>query len=103
MTDPESLTAGTDALWRRHLPLVRRRLDLLAAAGDSARAGILTEDARAEAQRAAHQLAGALDSYGRLGGSALARAAEQLLHDASPDGLADGLGDAVRQLRALVD
>jgi hypothetical protein len=35
--------------------------------------------------------------------SALARAAEQLLHDASPDGLADGLGDAVRQLRALVD
>jgi hypothetical protein len=95
--------ARTEALWRRHLPLVRERLELIASAGDKARAGTLTDGLRAQARQAAHQLAGVLDTYGRAGGSALAGAAEKLLADAPPGALADGLGKAVPQLRALVE
>lgn len=103
MTGPEQFSERTEALWRRHLPLVRERLDLIAAAADSASAGTLTEYARVGAQQAAHQLAGVLDSYGRTGGSALARTAEQLLREAAPDALAEGLGTMVRQIRAIVE
>lgn len=102
MTGGGQFGERTEALWRRHLPLVRQRLDTIAAAGDRADARALTPAVREEAREAAHQLAGVLDTYQRAGGSALARTAERLLRDAPPESLASGLGDVVRQLRALI-
>lgn len=82
MTD----NAVLDELWSRFGHIARTRVDVLAEAVSvlTARADEADEapEARALRDRASgecHKLVGALDSYGRKGGSALAARAEQLL------------------------
>ena len=57
------------ALWERFRPLVARRIDVLEAFANGA--PDVTAD---DAHREAHNLAGALGSYGRAAGSVTARA-----------------------------
>ena len=82
MTDASVL----DDLWARFGHIARRRVDVLQEAvtvlhahatdpEEAAHVGALRASARDEC----HKLVGALDSYGRTGGSALAARAEQLL------------------------
>lgn len=84
-------------LWERFRPLVRERIDLLAAfvAGDP---GLAREDAA----RAAHNLAGSLGSYGRTEAGLVARSIDQAFLTGTGD-RADELAPLVAELRTLVD
>jgi HPt (histidine-containing phosphotransfer) domain-containing protein len=93
MNDPQASEA-VEALWERFRPLVRSRIEVLErfAAGDG---GVKVEDAA----RAAHNLAGALGSYGRHEGSETARRIERALR--SDDTIRrDQLQEEVSRLKA---
>lgn len=90
MSGETDVAAITAALWERFRPLVRERLAVLRCWADG------EPVPRADAARAAHNLAGSLGSYGRAEGSALARRVDVALAGDEPD-------DAVRALvRELV-
>lgn len=95
-------------LWERFRPLAEHRIALIEAYVDGGRGPLLSEvptpwggDARAQARQAAHDLVGALGSYGRPDGSRLARDVEALLlGDALADHVPDR-GELDRLLTAL--
>jgi HPt (histidine-containing phosphotransfer) domain-containing protein len=93
MSDPQPAEAIA-ALWERFRPLVTSRIEILErfAAGDDS---VKVEDAA----RAAHNLAGALGSYGRHEGSETARRIERALR---PDTAIrpDRLQEEISRLRA---
>jgi HPt (histidine-containing phosphotransfer) domain-containing protein len=93
MNDPQASKA-VEALWERFRPLVSSRIEILErfAAGDD---GVKVEDA----VRAAHNLAGALGSYGRPEGSETARRIERVLR---PEATIrqDQLREEISRLRA---
>lgn len=106
MTDATVL----DDLWRRFGHIARSRVDLISDAADALRTFHAADPEpphvttlRTLAREECHKLVGALDSYGRTGGSALAGRAEQLL-TAPPEtpALAE-LDEVVRGLLALFD
>lgn len=76
-TDVAAITAQ---LWERFRPLVAERVQVLRSWADGDE-GVPREDAA----RAAHNLAGALGSYGRTEGSAVARRADVALAGDVPD------------------
>lgn len=82
-------------LWDRFRPLVRVRLDLLQAHVDGDPA--VPHD---EALRVAHNLAGALGSYGRPAGSVISRRIETALAGDRDDAT---LRDLLRQLRDVLE
>ena len=80
MSGETDVAAITAALWERFRPLVAERVQLLRSWADGDR-GV----ARADAARAAHNLAGSLGSYGRAHGSEAARRADVALAGDEPD------------------
>ena len=77
-------SALLQALWKRNLPVLQSRLDLLDEAAAAAVAGSLNEDLRREAAATAHMLAGSLGMFGYAEGTEIARNIEHLLESSEP-------------------
>lgn len=106
MTDNSVL----DDLWARFGHIARSRVDVLAEAvtvltthADDAGEAPHVTALRAAARDECHKLVGALDSYGRTGGSALAARAEQLLAARPGPRELAALGEVTAGLLALFD
>jgi HPt (histidine-containing phosphotransfer) domain-containing protein len=74
-------------LWKKNLPTIRERLDLLDRFGTAASSGILDEPTRVEALNIAHKLAGSLGMYGYQQGSEVASKMERILKSPTPETL----------------
>jgi HPt (histidine-containing phosphotransfer) domain-containing protein len=66
-------------LWRRHLPALHERLDILDRTAKEAASGSLPEPTREEAQSIAHKLAGNLGMFGHNEAGDIASQMEQIL------------------------
>lgn len=91
----ENLIAG---LWKKNLPSLRERLDLLDRAAAEASSGALAEATRAEALSISHKLAGNLGMFGYPKGSELASQMEQVFKAPTNENLTT-LAALARQLR----
>ncbi|WP_188758108.1 Hpt domain-containing protein [Edaphobacter acidisoli] len=85
-------------LWRKNLPSLRDRLDMLDRAAAEAASGKLTEATRAEAQSIAHKLAGNLGMFGYPKGSEVASKMEHALKTPTSETLLT-LTELAKQLR----
>ena len=74
-------------LWKKNLPTVRERLDLLDKFGAAASSGRLDESTRLEALNIAHKLAGSLGMYGYQQGTEVASKMERILKSPTPETL----------------
>ena len=74
-------------LWKKNLPTIRERLDLLDKFGAAATSGKLDEPTRIEALNIAHKLAGSLGMYGYQQGTEVASKMERILKSPTPDTL----------------
>jgi chemotaxis protein histidine kinase CheA len=74
-------------LWRKNLPTIRERLDLLDRFGSIASTGQLDEATRIEALNIAHKLAGSLGMYGYQQGTEVASKMERILKSPTPETL----------------
>jgi HPt (histidine-containing phosphotransfer) domain-containing protein len=74
-------------LWKKNLPTIRQRLDLLDQFGSAAVSGTLEEHNRTEALRIAHNLAGSLGMYGYQQGTEVAARMERILKSPTPETL----------------
>ncbi len=94
---PEPTSDAVTKLWQRFRPLVQSRIDVIErfALGDGS---VQAEDAA----RAAHNLAGALGSYGRHDGTLIARRIEHAVRSADPDRFGH-LPEELAALRAAVE
>lgn len=75
--DREEMQRALAEVWKRHLPEISERVDVLERACASTRAGNLTEEEREAAHAAAHKLAGTLGTFGHRRGSDVAKEIEQ--------------------------
>jgi HPt (histidine-containing phosphotransfer) domain-containing protein len=99
-TNPEAEIQSLLAdLWKRHLPSMHERLELLDHAALSAESDHLEEPERAEAQSVAHKLAGNLGMFGHNEAGSLASEIEHILKTPTPETL-HSLTGLARQLRA---
>lgn len=101
---PTVLSAALDRLWIQFLPQMAERVSTLESACTALEAGTLSVDQRAEANTAAHKLAGVLGTFGLTKGTVLAREAEILYSgdpDADPEDAAR-LTEIAAQLRTIV-
>jgi HPt (histidine-containing phosphotransfer) domain-containing protein len=71
-------------LWKKNLPTIRERLDLLDRFGSAAASGTLDEPTRIEALNIAHKLAGSLGMYGYQQGTEFASKMERILKSPTP-------------------
>lgn len=85
-------------IWKRHLPQLMERLDLLERAANTAASSTLSEEQRAEAQSVAHKLAGNLGLFGHKHAGDAASQIEQILKGPTPETLAE-LPSLVAKLR----
>jgi HPt (histidine-containing phosphotransfer) domain-containing protein len=67
------------SLWKKNLPTLRERLDLLDRTASIAASGKLDEAPRLEAYSIAHKLTGSLGMFGYQQGTDIARQIEQIL------------------------
>jgi HPt (histidine-containing phosphotransfer) domain-containing protein len=74
-------------LWKKNLPTVQERLDLLDKFGKAAASGKLDEPTRIEALNIAHKLAGSLGMYGYQQGTEVASKMERILKSPTPETL----------------
>jgi hypothetical protein len=74
-------------LWKKNLPTVRERLDLLDQFASAASTGALAEGPRIEALSIAHKLAGSLGMYGYQQGTEVASRMERILKSPTPETL----------------
>lgn len=70
------LAEALNRMWKQFLPQMNERVAVLDAANEALAAGKLSEDQRAEANAAAHKLAGVLGTFGLTKATVLAREAE---------------------------
>ena len=82
-------------LWKKNLPTIRQRLDLLDRFGSAAVSGSIEEHTRLEALSITHKLAGSLGMYGYQQGTEVASKMERILKSPTPETLVT--------LRALAD
>ncbi len=75
-------------LWRKNLPTLRERLELLDQTAKIAVAGKLSETSRLEALNIAHKLAGSLGMFGYQEGTEVARKMELIFKTPTPKSLA---------------
>ncbi|WP_158945053.1 Hpt domain-containing protein [Granulicella sp. S190] len=71
-------------LWKKNLPTLRERLDLLDRTASIAASGSLDEAPRLEAYGIAHKLTGSLGMFGFQQGTDIARQIEQILKSPTP-------------------
>jgi len=93
-----------DALWIKFLPQMEERVAALETASRALASGKLTDSERAEANTAAHKLAGTLGTFGLTKGTVLAREAELIYSGESetdPDA-ASRLEEIASQLKTIV-
>ena len=85
---PTVLSEALDRLWIQFLPQMQERVSTLEAACTALAAGTLSVEQRAEANTAAHKLAGVLGTFGLTKGTVLAREAEvmSLIADGQTNG-----------------
>jgi len=76
-------------IWKRHLPQLLERLNLLERAASLVAASSLSEEQRVEAQNVAHKLAGNLGMFGHEGAGKTASQIEQTLKKPTPQTLAE--------------
>jgi HPt (histidine-containing phosphotransfer) domain-containing protein len=97
--------AALDLLWRRFLPEIRQRVELLAAAAADCAANQLSTAQCEAAHAAAHKLAGTLGTFNLAAGTELAREFElQFAGGDTPDARSAGrLASIAAELRAIVD
>jgi hypothetical protein len=74
-------------LWKKNLPTVRERLDLLDKFAAAASSGKLDEATRVEALNIAHKLAGSLGMYGYQQGTEVASKMEGIFKSPTPEKL----------------
>jgi hypothetical protein len=94
-SNPDQAAAQIDAkinnvlveLWKKNLPTVHERLDLLDKFGTAAASGKLDEPTRIEALNIAHKLAGSLGMYGYQQGTEVASKMERILKSPTPETL----------------
>ncbi len=75
-------------IWKRHLPQLLERLNLLEQTAGIAASSALSEEQRAEAQNIAHKLAGNLGMFGHELAGDTASQIEQMLKKPTPESLA---------------
>jgi HPt (histidine-containing phosphotransfer) domain-containing protein len=99
------LNEALKALWVKFLPQLEERLAVLDTANDALAESKLSEDLRAEANSAAHKLAGVLGTFGLTRGTVLAREAELIYEgDIGTDRHAvEHLTGIAHQLRTLIE
>src|ERR1700733_460632 len=71
-------------LWKKNLPTLRERLDLLDRTASLSASGTLPEPARLEAYNIAHKLTGSLGMFGYQQGTDIARKIEHILKAPTP-------------------
>jgi chemotaxis protein histidine kinase CheA len=74
-------------LWKKNLPTVRERLDILDKFAAAASSGKLDEATRVEALNIAHKLAGSLGMYGYQQGTEVASKMEGIFKSPTPEKL----------------
>ena len=79
MTSADDLKEKLDDLWKKALPLMLRRLEVISRAHQAIAEGGLTGPLKEEAAQEAHKLAGSLGVFGLQAGSEAALEIEQLL------------------------
>jgi HPt (histidine-containing phosphotransfer) domain-containing protein len=87
-TKPDQIDDILAQLWRKNLPVIRERLDLMDKLGAAAASGTLDEPTRIEALSIAHKLAGSLGMYGYPQGTEVASKMERILKSPTPETLA---------------
>ena len=88
-------------LWRKNLPTLRERLDLLDLIASSASSGTIPSASRDEAITIAHKLSGSLGMFGYQQGTEIAAKIERILKAALPEDLATLPGLAADLRKAL--
>jgi HPt (histidine-containing phosphotransfer) domain-containing protein len=99
-----SMTDALDQMWAKFLPQLEERVAVLGRAAEALAAGTLSLDMRAEANAAAHKLAGVLGTFGLTKGTILAREAE-IIYSGEPEPDPDAatrLGQIAAELQTLV-
>ncbi len=99
-----SLTEAIDRLWVQFLPQIEERVAALELANASLTADTLSLEQRAEANGAAHKLAGVLGTFGLTRGTILAREAE-IMYSGEPGtdpAAATRLAEIAGELRILI-
>jgi HPt (histidine-containing phosphotransfer) domain-containing protein len=71
-------------LWKKNLPALRERLDVLDRTASLAASGTLSEEPRLEAYNIAHKLTGSLGMFGYQQGTDIARKIENILKAPTP-------------------
>ena len=104
MTD-EALRGAMSAIWERSRSTILARVERLESAAVALHAGSLTGEARRDAERETHKLAGSVGTFGFWGASTLAKEAELLLQGADPLAGSDALRllTIAHQLRAQLE
>ena len=77
-TQQPEMAQALDRLWKQYLPTMEERVAVLEKAAQTLAGGEISDGERAEANNAAHKLAGVLGTFGLTKGTVLAREAEIL-------------------------
>ena len=99
-----AMADALDRLWKQYLPTIEERVAILVRAARTLARRELSDDERAEANGAAHKLAGVLGTFGLTKGTVLAREAEILYsgdNGTDPEN-AEQLAKIAEQLRAMI-
>jgi hypothetical protein len=83
----DQIDAVLAELWKKNLPTIRERLDLLDEFASAASTGKLAEGTRVEALGIAHKLAGSLGMYGYQQGTEIASKMERIFKSPTPETL----------------
>jgi HPt (histidine-containing phosphotransfer) domain-containing protein len=107
MTTTPSMADALARLWAKFLPEIDRRVTVLQSAAKALAIGALSSGQRAAAHAEAHKLTGSLGTFGLQRGTELARQAEQLFDETTPEAALNAASAALivclAELRAIVD
>jgi HPt (histidine-containing phosphotransfer) domain-containing protein len=96
----DDLDSAIAAIWAERRPEMMRRVDVIEAAVAALDRGALGDDQRAEAEAAAHRIAGAAGSFGFPDATRLAREIELALRSGAKPADAARLGELATAIRA---
>ncbi len=99
---PDQIDTLLSQLWKKSLPTLHERLDLLDRTASAAASGQLPEASRAEALSIAHKLSGSLGMFGYQQGTEVASKMEHILKSPTPETLAT-LPTLAEDLRKSLD
>ena len=102
--EQSGMVDALNRLWKQYLPTMEERVAILQKAARNLAGRELSDDERAEANSAAHKLAGVLGTFGLTKGTVLAREAEILYsgdNGTDPEN-AKQLVKIAEQLRAMI-